>query len=366
MNVSQVENVLKGIVHPETSIDIVSSGMVQSLAVEGNKVSFKLQLLSGHDPFGSSLLRSAKRKLQTVFPEAEIEAEVVPMQPEDDTEAIPRQGGVADVKNIVAIASGKGGVGKSTITANLGVALARKGYKVGVLDADVFGPSMPMMFGVEDGRPEVRNENGEDLIVPLDVFGVKMLSMGFFVSPQDALVWRGPMASNGLKQILHMGLWGDLDFLLLDLPPGTSDIHLTVVQELSLTGAVIVSTPQPVALADAQKALSMFTNRDIAVPVLGIVENMAWFEPLEFPGHRYYIFGKEGALKFAEENAVPLLAQIPLVQGIREGGDTGIPVASDSGIMANAFDELAHNFIEQVNIRNESLPPTTPVRITER
>lgn len=359
MGVTQerVLELLGTIKHPAMKEDIVSLGILQDLSVSEGRVSFVLRLIEPNDPFGGSLLRASKRVLEGEFAGICVEAgiqEAVPAK----VELPPRKGGVEKVKNIICVASGKGGVGKSTLTVNLAVALARKGYSVGVIDADVFGPSMPIMLGVEDERPEVLNEDGEDLIVPVEVYGVKMLSMGFFVPQQDALVWRGPMASNGLKQLLGMGLWGELDFLLIDTPPGTSDIHLTVVQEMTIAGAVIVSTPQHVALADAQKAMSMFSNQDVAVPILGIVENMAWFTPEELPNNKYYIFGRGGAEKLAKELNVPFLGAIPIVLGIREGGDAGCPIAADSSIVGDAFDQLVAAFIEQVNWRNEHLPPT--------
>ncbi len=334
--------------HPAMKQDIVSLGIAQEVAVKDSTVSFVLRLIEPNDAFGGSLLRACKRALEAEYPGVEVNGNVQEAAPAQ-VEAPPRRGGVAKVKQIVAIASGKGGVGKSTVTVNLAVALARRGHSVGVLDADVFGPSLPLMLGVVDARPEVMNDDGEDLIIPVEAHGVKMLSMGFFVNPSDALVWRGPMASNGLKQILHMGLWEDLDYLLIDLPPGTSDIHLTVVQEMSLTGAVIVSTPQSVALADAQKAISMFSNHDVNVPMLGLVENMAWFEPEEHPGERYYIFGQGGAETLARELGIPFLAPIPLVQGIREGGDSGNPIAAEAGSLGQAFDGLAAALEAQVN-----------------
>lgn len=342
----QILDSLACITHPEHNKSIVELGIVQNIQLQDSTLTFSLRLLAGNDPFGPSLQKAAKKALNAEFPELSVEIAIEhPSAP--TAELPPRKGGVANVKNTIAIASGKGGVGKSTITTNLAVSLARKGYSVGILDADVFGPSMPIMLGVTGQYPEVLNEEGEDLIVPLEAHGVKMLSMGFFVATSQALVWRGPMASNALKQVLHMGLWGELDFLLVDLPPGTSDIHLTVIQELALTGAIVVSTPQQVALADAHKAFSLFRGVNVNVPIIGIVENMAWFEPLELPGHRYYIFGKEGTKELATEYDVPLLAQIPLVQGIREGGDSGCPTAAETSPLTDAFDLLADRFLEE-------------------
>ena len=268
------------------------------------------------------------------------------------------------VKNIIGISSGKGGVGKSTVAANLAVALAKLGYKVGLLDADIFGPSMPKIFQVEDARPYAEKIDGRDMIIPVEKYGVKLLSIGFFVDPDQATLWRGGMASNALKQLIGDAAWGELDYFLIDLPPGTSDIHLTVVQTLAMTGAVVVSTPQAVALADARKGINMFTNDKVNVPILGLVENMAWFTPAELPDNKYYIFGREGAKKLAEEMNVPLLGQIPIVQSICENGDKGTPVALDENTMTGrAFLSLAAAVVRQVDRRNVEKAPTQIVEM---
>ena len=268
------------------------------------------------------------------------------------------------VKNIIAVSSGKGGVGKSTVAANLAVALAKQGYKKGLLDADIFGPSVPKMFQVEDARPYAEQIDGRDLIVPVEKYGLKLLSIGFFVDPDQATLWRGGMASNALKQLIADADWGELDYFILDTPPGTSDIHLTLVQTLGITGAVIVSTPQEVALADARKGINMYTNDKVNVPILGLVENMAWFTPAELPENKYYLFGKEGVKRLSEEMNVPLLGQIPIVQSICEGGDNGAPVAlNENTITGRAFEELAANVVEQVDIRNKELAPTRIVEV---
>jgi ATP-binding protein involved in chromosome partitioning len=269
------------------------------------------------------------------------------------------------VENIIAIASGKGGVGKSTIAVNLAVALAKTGASVGLLDADVYGPSLPKMFGLEGLRPEIRQEGNRELMVPIEKYGVKALSLGFFVNPEDALVWRGPMATNALKQLITLGDWGELDYLLIDLPPGTGDIHLTMVQEVAVTGAVIVSTPQQVALADVIKGIAMFTGEKINVPVLGLVENMSWFTPAELPENKYYIFGKEGCKNLAKSLGIELLAQIPLVQSICENGDSGKPsVLDDNDPAGKAFAGLASNLIAKIDQRNREKDPTRKVEIT--
>ena len=268
------------------------------------------------------------------------------------------------VKNIIAVSSGKGGVGKSTVSANLAIALARLGYKVGLLDTDIFGPSMPKMFGVEDERPYAIDKDGRQLIVPVERYGVKLLSIGFFVDPDTATLWRGGMATSALKQLIADADWGDLDYFILDTPPGTSDIHLTLLQTLSITGAVIVSTPQKVALADARKGIDMYENDKVNVPILGLVENMAYFTPAELPENKYYIFGKDGASNLAKEKKVPLLAQIPIVQSICEGGDNGEPAATKvDSVMGQAFLSLAQAVVTVVNRRNKELAPTKIVDV---
>jgi ATP-binding protein involved in chromosome partitioning len=268
------------------------------------------------------------------------------------------------VKNVIAVSSGKGGVGKSTVAANLAVALAKLGYKVGLLDADIFGPSVPKMFQVEDARPYAELIDGRDLIVPIEKYGIKLLSIGFFVDPDQATLWRGAMASNALKQLVGDANWGELDYFVLDTPPGTSDIHLTLVQTLAITGAVIVSTPQQVALADARKGINMYTNDKVNVPILGLVENMSWFTPAELPENKYYIFGKEGAKQLAEQMNVPLLGQIPIVQSICENGDKGTPAALDeNSITGRAFLELAENVVKQTELRNAGQEATKIVEL---
>ena len=265
------------------------------------------------------------------------------------------------------MSSGKGGVGKSTVAANLAIALAKLGYKVGLLDTDIFGPSMPKMFGVEDERPYGIEKDGRQLIVPIEKYGVKLLSIGFFVDPGTATLWRGGMATSALKQLIADADWGDLDYFILDTPPGTSDIHLTLLQTLSITGAVIVSTPQQVALADARKGVDMYRNDKVNVPILGLVENMAWFTPAELPENKYYIFGKDGCKNLAKELGVPLLAQIPIVQSICESGDEGVPAACKiDSITGQAFINLAQAVVTRVNIRNKELPKTKIVSVNNK
>ena len=271
------------------------------------------------------------------------------------------------VKNIIAVSSGKGGVGKSTVSANLAISLARLGYKVGLLDADIFGPSMPKMFDVEDARPYAVEVDGRSLIEPIEKYGVKLLSIGFFVNPETATLWRGGMASNALKQLIGDSDWGELDYFIIDTPPGTSDIHLTLLQTLAITGAVIVSTPQNVALADARKGIDMYRNDKVNVPILGLVENMAWFTPAELPENKYFIFGKDGCKNLAKEMDAPLLAQIPLVQSICESGDAGKPAACDiNTITGQAFISLAQAVVTVTNKRNREQAATKIVEVKKQ
>ncbi|WP_071147253.1 Mrp/NBP35 family ATP-binding protein [Bacteroides ihuae] len=350
--------------YPGTGKNLVEAGMVEdNIRIEGMKVSFSLLFEKPTDPFMKSVVKAAETAILTyVGKDVEIEGNITVKSTQAPRPEVGKL--LPEVKNIVGISSGKGGVGKSTVSANLAVALAKLGYKVGLLDADVFGPSMPKMFQVEDARPYTEKVNGRELIIPVEKYGVKLLSMGFFVDPQQATLWRGGMASNALKQLIADVQWGDLDYFLIDLPPGTSDIHLTVVQTLAMTGAVVVSTPQAVALADARKGINMFTNEKVNVPILGLVENMAWFTPAELPENKYYIFGKEGVKKLAEEMNVPLLGQIPIVQSICESGDNGTPVALDEdSVTGRAFLSLAASMVRQVDRRNVEAAPTKIVEM---
>lgn len=317
---------LKTVRYPGNGKNLIEAEMVEDdLRIDGMKVSFSIIFPKATDPFRKSVIKSAEAAIKLYVSkecEVTIKEKVVATQ-EEEEQVLP------NVKNIIAVSSGKGGVGKSTITANLAIGLAKLGHSVGLLDCDIFGPSMPKMFQVEDARPYAENVNGKDLIVPIEKYGVKLLSIGFFVNPDQATLWRGAMACNAIKQLIEEAKWGDLDYLILDTPPGTSDIHLTLIQMLKITGAVIVSTPQEVALADARKGVNMYMNEKVNVPILGLVENMAWFTPAQHPDERYYIFGKEGAKHLAEELNVPLLGQIPLIQDICESGDNGTPAVLD-------------------------------------
>jgi ATP-binding protein involved in chromosome partitioning len=362
----QILKALSKIIHPEKKKDIVGLGMISEIQTGEKGISLTLTPDKSNDPFISSIRSTIVRTLKDVLgPDAvinEIKIQpkvIVGKQPEKQREILPL------VRNIIAVSSGKGGVGKTTIAVNLAIALARNGYNVGLLDADVYGPSVPKMFDAEEYKPEVKRENNADIIIPLFKFGVKVLSTGFFVDPSEAVIWRGPMASNFLKQLIMQGDWGALDFLLVDLPPGTSDIHLTLVQEVPVTGAIVITTPQDVALADAIKGISMFRSDKINVPVLGLVENMAWFTPAELPSSKYFIFGKEGGKKLAEKMNVPLLGQIPLVQSICEGSDKGTPSALENSVSGMAFMELALKVAENVEKRNKEHKPTIKLEITK-
>ena len=357
-----IHDALSTVRYPGNGKSIMENEMLEDdLRIDGMKVSFSLIFEKETDPFKKSVVKAAEAAIRTfVHPDVEvtINAKAQTELPPEPDKLLP------GVKNIIAVSSGKGGVGKSTVTANLAIGLAKMGYRVGLLDTDIFGPSMPKMFQVEDARPYAENIGGRDLIVPIEKYGVKLLSIGFFVDPSQATLWRGGMASNALKQLIGEALWGELDYFILDTPPGTSDIHLTLLQTLGITGAVIVSTPQEVALADARKGVNMYMNDKVNVPILGLVENMAWFTPSEHPDEKYYIFGKDGAKRLAEELNVPLLAQIPLVQSICESGDKGIPSVLDPSTPDGmAYMSLAAKLVTQVDKRNQELPKTSRVEV---
>jgi len=350
---------LSGVDDPDLKKDLVSLGMIKDLEVNERKISFTVVLTTPACPLKEKIRQDC---LDAISKITNSDIEVVISMSSNVTTMRDKAAILPGVKNIIAVASGKGGVGKSTVTSNLAVALAQSGAKVGIIDADIFGPSIPVMFNCEHEQPEVRQENGKNLIIPLEQYGVKLISIGFLAPADSAVVWRGPMASSALKQFITDADWGDLDYLLIDLPPGTSDIHLTLVQTVPVTGAIIVTTPQKVALADAIKGLNMFRQPQINVPVLGIVENMAWFSPEELPNNKYFIFGKEGGENLSKKFDVPLLGQIPLVQSIRESGDSGMPAVLKEGITASAFRDLAESLARQIAIRN-SKPATVPVNV---
>ena len=355
MNFSQADIIkaLSGVEDPDLKRDLVSLNMIKDVKVEANKVSFTVVLTTPACPLKEKIRKDCEDAVRKAVGSAvaiaiQMTSSVTSLR--DNAPLLP------GVRNIIAIASGKGGVGKSTITSNLAVALAKAGAKVGLIDADIYGPSIPTMFNCEHEQPHVKQVNGKNIIVPIEQYGVKLLSIGFLTPPDSAVVWRGPMASSALKQFISDADWGELDYLLIDLPPGTSDIHLTLVQTVPVTGAVIVTTPQKVALADANKGLTMFKQPQINVPILGVVENMAYFTPEELPSHKYFIFGKDGGKNLSEKYNVPLLGQIPLVQGIRESGDSGLPAVLKEGPVAMAFHDLAQTVARQIAIRNAQQP----------
>lgn len=354
-------NALSTVQDPDLKRDLVSLNMVQDVIIKERQISFTVVLTTPACPLKEMIRQDCEKAVRKVAgPDTviliNITSSVTTLR--DNAPLLP------GVKNIIAIASGKGGVGKSTVTCNLAVALAQSGAKVGLIDADIFGPSIPVMFNCEREQPEVKTINEKNYILPLEQYGVKLISIGFLAPPDSAVVWRGPMASSALKQFIADTIWGDLDYLFIDLPPGTSDIHLTLVQTVPVTGAVIVTTPQKVALADATKGLNMFKQSQINVPILGVVENMAYFTPAELPDNKYYIFGKDGGRNLAERYDVPFLGQIPLVQSIRESGDSGLPAVMKDGPTAKAFTDLAEALARQIAIRNATFEQSRKVEMT--
>lgn len=339
----KIIELLKGVIHPETGRDIVTMGMVENLKSEDSKISLTLRMTKPNDP----MVRSVRRAVEAVISENTgivptiIVVEGAAKAPKKEVE---HTSGTSSIGKIIAIASGKGGVGKSTVTANLAVTLQRMGYSVGVIDADIYGPSMPKMFGLE-GHTPMADEADDKQILPAESHGVKIQSIGFFVSQSDALIWRGPMATNALKQLLHQTAWGKLDYLLIDLPPGTGDLHLTIVGELKIDASIIVTTPAAVAIADVVRGISMFRNKNVDIKVLGVVNNMAYFTPAELPSNKYYIFGQGNIEKAAQELEIPILGEIPLVQSVAQGGDSGEPIATKETTVAQEFEKLAHKII---------------------
>ena len=360
MNHSDILRALSTVEDPDLKRDLVTLNMIRDIKISPGNVNFTVVLTTPACPLKEKIRQDCENAVRNVVgPGVSIDilitSSVTTLR--DNAPLLPK------VKNIIAIASGKGGVGKSTVTTNLAVALAQAGAKVGLIDADIFGPSIPTMFNCEFEQPEVRQVNGKNIIIPIEQYGVKLISIGFLTAPDSAVVWRGPMASAALKQFFADADWGELDYLLIDLPPGTSDIHLTLVQTVPVTGAVIVTTPQKVALADATKGLAMFKQPQINVPVLGVIENMAYFTPEELPDNKYYIFGKDGGKNLSEKFNVPFLGQIPLVQGIRESGDSGLPAVLKEGRTAEAFKTLAETLARHIAIRNANFTETKRVEL---
>ncbi|WP_406685642.1 Mrp/NBP35 family ATP-binding protein [Seonamhaeicola sp. MEBiC1930] len=366
LNKQDILKALENITVPGEGQNMVESGAVKNVVTFGDEVIVDITItnpsLQAKKRTEVDILKTIHEK---VYEKAKIKVNVKVDAPVTPKANVIKGKPIPGIQNIVAVASGKGGVGKSTVTANLAVSLAKMGFKVGVLDADIYGPSIPIMFDVEAEKPLAVNIDGKSKMKPIENYGVKVLSIGFFTQPNQAVVWRGPMAAKALNQMIFDAHWGELDFLLLDLPPGTGDIHLSIMQSLPITGAVVVSTPQNVALADAKKGVAMFQQDSIKVPVLGIIENMAYFTPEELPNNKYYIFGKEGAKNLAEDLKVPFLGEIPLVQSIREAGDVGRPAALQTGTLLElAFEKLTQSVVQEVVRRNDDLPPTEAIKIT--
>ena len=366
LNKQDIYKALETISAPGEGQNMVESGAVTNISTFGDEVIVDITI---KNPSLQAKKKTEVEILQTihnlVYEKAKITVNVKVDAPAKPAVNVIKGKAIPGIQNIVAVASGKGGVGKSTVTANLAVTLAKMGFKVGVLDADIYGPSIPIMFDVENERPLAVNVDGKSKMKPVENYGVKVLSIGFFTQPNQAVVWRGPMAAKALNQMIFDAHWGELDFMLIDLPPGTGDIHLSIMQSLPITGAVVVSTPQNVALADAKKGVAMFQQESINVPVLGIIENMAYFTPEELPNNKYYIFGKEGAKNLAEDLKVPFIGEIPLVQSIREAGDVGRPAALQTAtVLESAFEKLTQNVVQEVVRRNDDLPPTEAIKIT--
>jgi ATP-binding protein involved in chromosome partitioning len=346
----QVLGALSRVAHPESGKNIVALGLIEALDVTPERISLSLRFGKPRDPFASAIGRQCERALKQAFPGHAVEVALLfaaakPAQPAAKKPAPRAPTQPENVRYTVAVMSGKGGVGKSTIAVNLSISLAQKGYRVGLIDADIYGPSIPKMFGVEDAKPLLSEK---EQIIPVEKYGVKALSIGFFVKPGDPLVWRAPMATGALKQLLLQADWGALDFLVVDMPPGTGDIHLTLLQELKLSGAIVVSTPQQVAIADALKGVNMLSNVNVKTRILGLVENMSWFTPAELPQNRYYLFGREGVKLLARSMNLPLLGEIPIVQSICDSGDSGAPAALTDGLPKEAFDALSENLLAQL------------------
>jgi ATP-binding protein involved in chromosome partitioning len=363
----QILKVLETITVAGEGKNMIESGAVKNVMTFADEIVVDLVLSSPamhiKKRAEADVIKTIKEKVSEVAKvtvNVKIEAPVKPSNPN-----LIKGKNIPGIKNIIAVASGKGGVGKSTITANLAVSLSKLGYKVGILDADIYGPSIPIMFDVVKERPLSTTIDGISKMKPVENYGVKVLSIGFFTTPEQAVIWRGPMASKALNQLIFDAAWGDLDYMLIDLPPGTGDIHLSIMQSMPITGAVVVSTPQPVALADARRGVAMFQQENIQVPVLGVIENMAYFTPQELPDNKYYIFGKEGAKNLSEDLNISFLGEIPLVQSIREAGDSGRPVAlQEETPLAKAFEKITKEVIKELNSRNEILPPTEVIQMT--
>ena len=362
MTTEEILKALSNVQEPDLGKDLVTLNMIQDLKIEGDSVVFTIVLTTPACPMKDLMKNASENAIKLlVNPNAKVQVNFT-----SNTTSLRKDENavLSKVKNIIAVVSGKGGVGKSTVSANLALALAEGGAKVGLMDADIYGPSVPIMFGVRGQRPLMKDDAGKGVIIPLDKYGIKLMSIGLLVDEKDAVVWRGPMASSAIRQFITDVDWGELDYLVIDMPPGTGDIHLTIMQTVPVTGVVIVTTPQQVALADAKKAIAMFGQANVNVPIIGLVENMAYFTPAELPDNKYYLFGKEGGLKLASEYDLSFLGQIPLVQSIREGGDEGVPamVGTDQ-LSKEAFRTFVGNAVRQIAIRNANLPKTATITV---
>jgi ATP-binding protein involved in chromosome partitioning len=362
MTTEEILKALSNVQEPDLGKDLVTLNMIQDLKVDGDAVSFTIVLTTPACPMKDLMKNASENAIKLlVNPKAQVQVNFT-----SNTTSLRRdeKSVLSKVKNIIAVVSGKGGVGKSTVSANLALALAEGGAKVGLMDADIYGPSVPIMFGVRGQRPMMKDEAGKGVIIPLDKYGIKLMSIGLLVDEKDAVVWRGPMASSAIRQFITDVDWGELDYLVIDMPPGTGDIHLTIMQTVPVTGVVIVTTPQQVALADAKKAIAMFGQANVNVPIIGLVENMAYFTPAELPDNKYYLFGKEGGIKLASEYDLSFLGQIPLVQSIREGGDEGVPaMVGEELVSKEAFRSFVGNAVRQIAIRNANLPKTATITV---
>ncbi len=348
---------LSNVQEPDLGKDLVTLNMVKDISIDGNNVSFTVVLTTPACPLKDMIMKACINAIKLL-----VNKEAVVTVNFTSNTSSNRQDGktiLTGVKNIIAVVSGKGGVGKSTVSANLALALAQGGAKVGLMDADIYGPSQHIMFGVRGERPLMKDDGGKGLILPIEKFGIKMMSIGLLIDEKQAVVWRGPMASSAIRQFVSDVDWGELDYLVIDMPPGTGDIHLTIVQTVPVTGVIVVTTPQTVALADAKKGIAMFGQAQLKVPVIGLVENMSYFTPAELPDNKYYLFGKDGGKDLASDFDIPFLGQIPIVQSIREGGDIGVPaMVSDDAISQKAFMEFAANAVRGIAMRNANLAPT--------
>jgi ATP-binding protein involved in chromosome partitioning len=364
MTEEKVLEALKTVQEPDLGKDIVTLNMVKNILIEGNFVSFTVVLTTPACPLKDLIKNNCIKAIKSIVNNNA--TVTVNFTADTTSKRMDNKVVLPGVKNIIAVVSGKGGVGKSTVAANLALAISLSGAKVGLMDADIYGPSVPIMFGVRGERPMMMEIDGKGMIAPLERYGIKLISIGLLVDEKSAVVWRGPMASSAIRQFITDVYWGDLDYLIVDMPPGTGDIHLTLMQTVPVTGAVIVTTPQDVALADAKKGIAMFGQAQMNVPIIGLVENMSYFTPAELPANKYYIFGKDGGKRLADEYDLPFLGQIPLVQGIREGGDIGVPVMmSDDNITRQAFEDFAAYVVRSVSMRNANMKSETIAEVVE-